>query len=127
MNDIKKAIRTENAPNPAGSYSQGVAFGELIFTAGQVGKNPETGKLPPSVAEQTDQALQNIAAVLREAGASMDDVVKTTVHLASFDDFDAFDAAYRKHFREPYPVRTTVESGLGGVLVEIDAVAAKKR
>ena len=127
MNDTKKAIRTENAPNPAGSYSQGVAFGELIFTAGQVGKNPATGEYPPTVAGQTDQALENIAAILKEAGASMDDVIKTTVHLASFDDFDAFDAAYRKHFREPYPVRTTVESGLGGVLVEIDAVAAKKR
>ncbi|MDL2264598.1 Rid family detoxifying hydrolase [Synergistaceae bacterium OttesenSCG-928-I11] len=123
----KKAIRTGEAPQPAGSYSQGIAFGDMIFTAGQVGKNPATGAFPTTIGEQTDQTLRNIAAILREAGASMDDVVKTTVHLASFDDFDAFDAAYRKHFREPYPVRTTVESGLGGVLVEIDAMAIRKR
>ena len=122
----KKAIRTENAPNPAGSYSQGITFGDMIFTAGQIGKDPATGNIPQTLGEQTEQVLRNIAAILKEAGASMDDVVKTTVHLANFDGFDEFDAAYRKHFHEPYPVRTTVESGLGDVLVEIDVVAIRK-
>lgn len=118
-------VRTGEAPVPAGSYSQGLAIGNMIFTAGQIGKNPATGEIPTTVSEQTDQALKNIAAILKEAGASMSDVVKVTVHLSDFADFDEFDKVYRTHFTKPHPVRTTVQSGLGGVLVEIDAIAVK--
>lgn len=125
MSEAKREIWTSEAPTPAGSYSQGLAIGNMVFTAGQVGKNPVTGEIPATVGEQTDQALKNIAAILDEAGASMSDVVKVTVHLADFDKFDEFDEAYRTHFPKPHPVRTTVQSSLGGVLVEIDVIAVK--
>ncbi len=120
---MKKEIRTPKAPQPAGAYSQGLKFGNMVFTAGQVGKNPATGELPKDIEGQTRQALENIRAILAEGGASMDDVVKATVHLQDFDDFDRFNAVYVTFFAEPRPVRTTVQSELRGVLVEIDVMA----
>ena len=128
--DAKKELRTSKAPAPAGAYSQGFEIGNMVFTAGQGGKNPETGKFPPSIEEQTRQTLENIRTILAEANASVDEIVKATVHLQSFDDFDRFNATYEKFFAEyapgiSLPVRTTVQSGLGGMLVEIDVIAVK--
>ena len=121
----KREIRTDRAPNPAGSYSQGIVSGSIVVTAGQVGANPDTGSMPEGIGEQTQQVLKNIAAILNEAGASLDDVIKVTVHLASMDDFDGFDEVYRTHFKAPYPARTTVESVLDGPLIEVDVMAVK--
>lgn len=119
----KQAIRTENAPQPAGPYSQGIVSGDLLFTAGFGPQDARTGEKPQSVGDQTRQVLRNLQAVLAESGATLDDVLKVTVHLADLADFDEFNAAYREFFSEPYPVRTTVGSQLADILVEIDVVA----
>lgn len=119
----KHAITTKNAPSPAGPYSQGIVSGDLLFTAGFGPQDPTTGVKPDGVAEQTRQVLRNIAAVLKEHDADLDDVLKTTVHLADLADFAEFNEAYGTFFTEPFPARTTVGSQLANILVEIDVVA----
>lgn len=124
MSTPKQAIVTEQAPAPAGPYSQGIRSGDLLFTAGFGPQDrAQDNAIAADVAEQTRQVLRNIRAVLAEHGASLDDVLKTTVHLADLADFAEFNAAYREFFTEPYPVRTTVGSQLADILVEIDVVA----
>jgi 2-iminobutanoate/2-iminopropanoate deaminase len=126
----KESIQTTDAPAPAGAYSQGIAWREFVFTAGQAAIEPESGRLiEGDVAAQTRQVVANIAEVLRAAGADLADVVKVTVHIADLADFAAFDRAYRSVMPEPLPVRTTVGSTLAdGVMVEIDVIAvAPKR
>ncbi|MDE3723135.1 Rid family detoxifying hydrolase [Nocardiopsis sp. N85] len=120
----KKAVRTDKAPAPAGAYSQGIVAGGFLFTAGFGPQDPETGEVAPTVGEQTAQVLANISAVLAEHGLTLDDVVKTTVHLQNLkSDFPEYNAVYEQHFSAPYPVRTTVGSDLADILVEIDVVA----
>jgi 2-iminobutanoate/2-iminopropanoate deaminase len=121
----RQEIRTAGAPAPGGSYSQGIAAGNLVFTAGMVPIDPATGKVAgDDVAAQTHQVMKNLAAVLAERGLGFGDVVKATVHLQDLQrDFRAFDEVYRSYLSEPYPVRTTVGSALNNVLVEIDVVA----
>jgi len=121
----KEAIRTERAPAPGGSYSQGLRAGDWFFTAGQVGIDPATGMLPEGIEAQTEQALKNVSAILEAAESCLNDVVKVTVHLEDFADFAAFDAVYRRFFDDPRPVRTTVQSGLKGRKVEIDVIACR--
>ncbi len=121
----KHAITTDQAPSPAGAYSQGVVANVLLFTAGFGPQDPATGQVPDGVAEQTRQVLRNIRGVLAERGASTDDVVKVTAHLQHLkEDFREYNAAYSEFFAEPYPVRTTVGSDLMNILVEIDVVVA---
>ncbi|MDO9514994.1 MAG: Rid family detoxifying hydrolase [Syntrophales bacterium] len=120
---MKKEIRTDKAPQPIGPYSQGLVVGNMIFVAGQGPLNPETGKTPPTIGEQTRQVMTNIKNILEAGGATMDNVVKSTVHLADLKDFQAFNEVYREFFTAPYPVRTTVGSSLLGILVEIDVIA----
>jgi len=119
----KSAVHTTDAPQPAGPYSQGVEVNGLFYTSGFGPQDPATGAVADTVDDQTSQVLRNIQAVLSERGLSMDDCVKTTVHLADLADFDEFNKAYEQFFSEPYPVRTTVGSQLAGILVEIDVVA----
>jgi 2-iminobutanoate/2-iminopropanoate deaminase len=96
----------------------------FLYTAGFRPQDPATGTMVDDVAGQTRQVLKNIKAVLDAHGVSMNDVVKTTVHLQHLTrDFPEFNVAYLEFFSEPYPVRTTVGSTLGGILVEIDVVA----
>jgi reactive intermediate/imine deaminase len=120
----KTAVHTTNAPQPAGPYSQGVEANGFFYTAGFGPQNPASGEVAESVGDQTRQVLRNVQAVLAERGLSMDDCVKTTVHLADLADFAEFNTAYAEFFSEPYPVRTTVGSQLANILVEIDVVAA---
>lgn len=120
---MKKKILTTKAPAPVGPYSQGITVGKRIYVSGQGALNPDTGKTPESVSEQTKQVLNNIKTILEEAGATMDDVVKVTAHLQDLKDFDEFNKEYCKFFRKPYPVRTTVGSQLLNTLVEIDVIA----
>ncbi|MEO8828050.1 Rid family detoxifying hydrolase [Lapillicoccus sp.] len=120
----KSAVHTTDAPQPAGPYSQGIEVNGLFYTAGFGPQDPVTGAVADTAGAQTSQVLRNIQAVLSERGLSMDDCVKTTVHLADLADFDEFNQAYERFFSEPYPVRTTVGSQLAGILVEIDVVAA---
>ena len=120
----KVPIVSRNAPNPAGAYSQGILVDGFLFTAGFGPQDPETGEIPDGIAAQTRQVLYNIDAVLREAGLTLADVVKTTSHLHELTrDFSGYDEVYRELMPNPYPVRTTVGSTLFGILVEIDVIA----
>jgi 2-iminobutanoate/2-iminopropanoate deaminase len=121
----KTGVQITNAPRPAGPYSQGIVANGLMYTAGFGPQDPANGNaVADNVAEQTRQVLRNIQAVLAERGLTLDDCLKTTVHLADLADFAEFNAAYQEFFTEPYPVRTTVGSQLANILVEIDVIAA---
>ena len=121
----RKVIATPHAPKPAGPYSQGIVSNGFLFTAGFGPQDPITGEVAESIGEQARQVLRNIEAVVHEAGATMRDVVKATVHLYHLKrDFAEFNAAYVEFFDEPFPVRTTVGSQLLGILVEIDVTVA---
>lgn len=120
----KSAIHIAHAPQPAGPYSQGIVANGFLYTAGFGPQDPATGAVAESVADQTRQVLRNIQAVLAERALTLDDCVKTTVHLADLADFAEFNGAYQEFFTAPYPVRTTVGSQLANILVEIDVVAA---
>jgi 2-iminobutanoate/2-iminopropanoate deaminase len=119
----KQAITTDKAPVPGGAYSQAVRAGDFIYVAGTTPRHPTTGTMPDSIEEQTAQVMENIKAVLEAGGASMDDVVKSTVHLSDLSLFHRFNEVYARYFNDPKPVRTTVGSQLHGMLVEIDVVA----
>ncbi len=123
-------IVTKNAPSPAGPYSQGISIplggaGNLIFVAGTLPLDPKTNTIvSTTIEEQTEQVLKNIEAILSEAGASLKNVVKTTVHLDNIGRIGRFNKTYEKFFSEPRPVRTTVGSLMGpDIMVEIDVVA----
>lgn len=121
-------INIDNAPTPAGAYSQGVVANGFLFTAGFGPQDPKTGSVVEGGArEQTEQVMRNIQAVLSTQNLSFEDVVKVTVHLQYPQrDFADFNSAYESFLTQPYPVRTTVGSTLAGILVEIDVVAALK-
>lgn len=121
----KREIRTDKAPKPGGSYSQGIRAGNLLFTAGQVGINPATGELAgESIEAQTAQVLENLKGVLEAEGATLADVVKVTAFLTDMSLFTGYDAVYRTYFPEPRPARSSVGAALAGAfLVEIEAVA----
>lgn len=121
----KTGYHAEGAPTPAGPYSHGVVANGFLYTAGfgpQDASNDHA--VPDNVGDQTRQVLRNIQTVLAVHDLTMDDVVKSTVHLQDLADFEAFNEAYQEFFTAPYPVRTTVGSQLANILVEIDVVAA---
>jgi len=123
-----QAVHTDLAPAAVGPYSQAIKTGHLIFTSGQLGLVPETGKLPAGIEAQTKQAMANLAAVLAAAGSGMDEIVKTTIFLNNMADFGAVNAIYAEAFSATPPARSTVEVAalpLDG-LVEIEAVALTK-
>lgn len=120
-----RRISTANAPQAIGPYSQGVIANGLLFTAGQIAIDPQTGRLVDGgFAAQTQRVLLNLSAVLEAAGATWADVVKTTVYLHDMADFPTFNEMYGRHIGEARPARSTVQAaGLPrGALVEIDAV-----
>lgn len=122
----KQVIQTENAPKAIGPYSQAIRIGDLVYTAGQVALSPTTGELVGSDIEtQTRQVLENLKAVLEASGSSFDNVVKTTVFLASMGDFAKMNAIYSEYFTGKPPARSTVQvAGLPkNALVEIECVA----
>lgn len=124
---MKRAIEPGHAAAPAGPYSQAVRWGDLVFLSGQVPRDPDTGEMAAgTVAEQAEQMLQNVGALLDAAGLGFADVVKTTLFLTSMDDFAEVNAAYARHFPAPYPARSTVAvSALPlGARMEIDCMAA---
>jgi len=123
---MKHAVRVEDAPRPAGPYSQGIVAGPFVFVAGQGPSDPQTGTTPAGIEAQTHQVLRNIEAILRGAGCTMGDVVKVTAHLADLADFQAFNQVYSQYFQEPLPVRTTVGSQLNNILVEVDVIAYRE-
>ena len=125
MSEIR-TVHTDNAPAAIGPYSQAVVVDGWLFASGQIPLDPTTEELVTgSVAGQTDQVFKNLAAVLREGGASLSSVVKTTVYLADMGTFTEMNEVYARHFGDHRPARATVEvAGLPkGVDVEIDVVA----
>jgi reactive intermediate/imine deaminase len=124
----KDIVSTDAAPAAVGAYSQATATDELVFTAGQIPLTPEGDLLDGAAIDvQTEQALENVQAVLEEAGAGMDDVLKVTVYLDDIDDFDAMNNTYETFFDDEPPARSAVGVGAlpKGVGVEIEAVATK--
>jgi len=124
---MKEIVHTDAAPEAVGAYSQATTNGELVFTAGQIPLTPDGNLLGDApIAEQTERALDNLVAVLDEAGATPTDVLKTTVFLADIDDFDEVNETYAGYFDESPPARSAVQAGAlpKGVGVEIEAVAA---
>ena len=124
----RQAVSTNGAPAAIGPYSQAIASGDLVFCSGQLGLDPATGNLVEGGVEaQAERALRNLGAVLDAAGVGMNDVVKTTLFLASIDDFAAVNAVYATFMPEPPPARSTfaVAALPKGGLVEIEAIARK--
>jgi 2-iminobutanoate/2-iminopropanoate deaminase len=120
-------ITTDKAPSAIGPYSQGIVVNGFLFTAGQIPLDPATGKIVEGgIVEQTEQVMRNLQEVLRAAGASWGDVVKTTVYLQDLAHFPTVNEVYGKSLRDARPARSTVQvSALPrGALVEIDAIAA---
>jgi len=125
---VRRAIETARAPRPVGPYSQGVAAGEMVFCAGQIGLDPASGTLVEGGAvSEAGRALENLAAVLEVAGLELDDVVKTTLFLADLADGPAVNAVYARYFSAPQPARSTigVASLPMGARVEIEAIAVR--
>lgn len=123
---MKEIISTENAPGAIGPYSQAVKTNGMVFCSGQIPIDIGTGEfVSDDVAEQTEQVLKNLSAVLEAAGTSLNNVVKTTVFLADMADFAAMNEIYAKYFSENKPARATVQAaGLPrGARVEIDCIA----
>lgn len=122
----KTVISSPDAPAALGPYSAGIKTGNLVFMSGQLGINPATGKMPEGAVEQAKQSLANIEALLIAAGATFDNVVKTTVYLADIADFAAVNEVYATKFTEPYPARSAFQVAAlpAGGLVEIEVVVA---
>ena len=124
----RKPVISPDAPKAIGPYSQAVWTGNLLYCSGQTPIDPATGKLVEGgIGEQTQQAFNNLQAVLAGAGLSMDDVIKVNVYLTSMANFAGMNQAYQERFSAPYPARTTVAvAGLPlDALVEIELVAEK--
>jgi len=123
---MKEIISTENAPGAIGPYSQAIKAGGMIFCSGQIPIDPATGNFVSDVvAEQTEQVLKNLSAVLEAAGASLNDVVKTTVFLADMNDFAEMNEVYGRFFIENKPARATVQAARlpRDAKVEIECIA----
>ena len=127
---MKQAIASDRAPKAVGPYSQAVAFGDLLFCAGQIPLDPDTGEIAgDDVTPQTERVIENIKAVLAVNAMTLDDVVKTTVFLTTMSDFAAMNEVYARHFTQPFPARSTVAvlALPRGAKVEIEVTAAQSR
>ncbi len=120
-------IQSSSAPAAIGPYSQAIKLGNLLFCSGQIALDPKSGQMVgQNAAEQAEQVLKNLAAVVAAAGASLASVVRTTIYLVSMSDFAAVNEVYGRHFGDHKPARATVavkELPKGG-LVEIDCIAS---
>jgi 2-iminobutanoate/2-iminopropanoate deaminase len=125
-NEKKSIVSTADAPAAIGPYSQAVKAGGFVFTSGQIALDPATGQMVTGgTAAETRQVMANLRAVLAAAGASTDDVVKTTIFLADMDDFAVVNEIYAETFRSAMPARSTVQAARlpRGARVEIEAIA----
>ncbi|GAA7213149.1 RidA family protein [Helicobacter pylori] len=125
---MKEVIHSTLAPKAIGPYSQAIATNDLVFVSGQLGIDANTGEFKGTdIHSQTTQSMENIKAILKEAGLGMDSVVKTTILLKSLDDFSVVNEIYGSYFKEPYPARATFQVAKlpKDALVEIEAIAIK--
>lgn len=125
----REVVSTADAPAAVGPYSQAIHIGNLIFTAGQIPMEPETGRVlaESGIQEQTEQVLRNLQAVLEAGGSSLEQIVKTTVFLQNMDDFGAMNEVYARFFPANPPARSAVEVARLplGVRIEIEAIALR--
>jgi 2-iminobutanoate/2-iminopropanoate deaminase len=123
----RQAVSSDQAPAALGPYSQAIVAGGFIFCSGMAGIDPATGTAPDGIEAQTEQALVNLAAVLESAGASMDDVVKTTIFYADVEDFAKLNEVYARHMPDPPPARSAPAHVRlpRGLLVSIEAIAVQ--
>jgi 2-iminobutanoate/2-iminopropanoate deaminase len=125
---MKKIIETNNAPAPIGPYSQAVLSGNTLYTSGQIAINPISGKLIlDSIELETTQVMDNMKAVLKEAGMNFDHVVKASIFISNMDDFNQINTVYNQYFTSDYPARETVQVARlpKDVNVEISMIAVK--
>lgn len=125
---MKDVVISKKFPKSELPFSHGFRGGNLVFTSGQVGTDPETGEVAEGIEEQTRQTLANVEAVLEAAGCSRKDVIKATVFLPDIRDYDGMNKVYGSFFSKPYPARSCVEAKLANpkLKVEIEAIAYKQ-
>ncbi|WP_252176273.1 RidA family protein [Endozoicomonas sp. 4G] len=123
---MHKVIETPDAPPAIGPYSQGIQFGNLIFTSGQLPIDPESGEMPEDTKKQAHQCLKNLRSVLEAAGSSLSNVKKATVFVKDMNDFTDINEVYKQYFTFPFPARSLVEVARlpKDVKVEIEVIAA---
>lgn len=123
----KEVINTNNAPEAIGPYSQGVIVGDFVYTSGQIPLNLVTGELVTDIKLATKQSMENIKAILEEAGTSLNNVVKTSIFLKDLNDFEAVNEVYGTYFIENKPARSCVQVAKlpKDAVIEIEAIAVK--
>lgn len=123
----KEVINTNNAPEAIGPYSQGVIVGDFVYTSGQIPLNPVTGELVTDIKLATKQSMENIKAILEEAGTSLNNLVKTSIFLKDLNDFEAVNEVYGTYFIENKPARSCVQVAKlpKDAVIEIEAIAVK--
>ena len=122
----RQALQPEGLAVPKPPYSPVVVSGDTVYTAGQIGNDPEGNLVEGGIADQARRTLENVRTCVEAAGCTLDDVVKVNAYLADLGDFPAYNEVYVEFFSRPYPARTSVQAGLPpGVLIEIEAVARR--
>lgn len=120
-----EAVSTSSAPKALGPYSQAIRAGQFLFVAGQIGIDPQTGELAGTIADETRRTLQNVGEILKAAGSSFQQVVRTTVYLADLADFATMNEVYATFFTAPEPARSTTQAARlpKNARIEIDVIA----
>lgn len=123
----KKVIKTDNAPEAIGPYSQAIMVGDFIYTSGQIPINPKTGIMETDIKLATKQSMENIKAILEEVGTSLENVIKTTIFLKDLNDFNVVNEVYATYFNENNPARSCVEVAKlpKDAVIEIEAIAIR--
>jgi 2-iminobutanoate/2-iminopropanoate deaminase len=122
----RQALQPEGLAVPKPPYSPVVVSGDTVYTAGQIGNDPEGNLVEGGIVKQARRTLENVRTCVDAAGCTLDDVVKVNAYLADLGDFPAYNEVYVEFFSKPYPARTSVQAGLPpGVLIEIEAVARR--
>jgi 2-iminobutanoate/2-iminopropanoate deaminase len=121
---MRRTVTAERGAKPAGPYSHATVANGFVFVSGQGPFDPETNSAPDAFADQVRQTLENLSVVLEAAGTSLSEVVKVNAYLTDLTRFADFNEVYREFFPSDPPARTTVATGLLGILVEIDCIAA---
>ncbi|MBS4536401.1 RidA family protein, partial [Clostridium sp. D2Q-14] len=124
----RKVVSTKNAPGAIGPYSQGIKMGNFIFTSGQLPMDPESGELISDIKKATARSLDNVKAILEEAGSSMENIIKATIFVKDLNDFGSVNEVYGTYFNDEPPARSCVEVAKlpKDAKVEIEVIAAIK-